>query len=460
MTVEAAVHAAPVLRAMPPADIADLLDRIAAELEARRAAVVATADAETSLGETRLNNELTRTTGQLQAFAGLVRTGRHLDAVIEHAVIERGTPDLRRMNVPLGPVVVFGAGNFPLAFSVPGGDTAAALAAGCPVIAKAHPSHPKTSDLCAEAINAAGLPAGAFALVHGGNDVGAALVTDDAVEAVAFTGSTAGGRALFDLAAQRRRPIPVFAEMGSVNPVFVTPAAAAERAREIATGLAGSATMGMGQFCTKPGLVFVPRDHADAFVDALVEAMAEVAPGDMLDPRIHAGYQRELDVLRALPGVRLWEGKPGDGPLSAAPAVAVVDEDRLHADEALTREHFGPVATVVACTDLAAQAQRVEGSLTATIHAAAADPDAAALRDALVPRVGRLVHNGWPTGVAVTDAMVHGGPYPATTAPSSTSVGLAAIRRFLRPVAFQDVPDALLPPALQDANPWGVARIG
>jgi NADP-dependent aldehyde dehydrogenase len=450
--------------------VPELLEGVAVELEGRGDEIVAAANRETALGETRLQGELVRTTVQLRAFAALVRTGRHLDAVIDHAdpnALPAPRPDLRRMNVPLGPVAVFGASNFPLAFSVPGGDTASAFAAGCPVVAKAHPSHPATSELCAAAITAAvagtGLPPGAFSLLHGaGHGVGGALVQADGIAAVGFTGSTAGGRALFDLAARRPQPIPVYAEMGSVNPVFITPSALADAAEALASGLAGSATMGTGQFCTKPGLVFVvDGPDADAFTDRLRQAMADVVPGCMLDPRLRAAYDDELSAVRAVPGVELWEGKAGEQALSAGVAVAVVDESLLAAHEALRREHFGPVTTVVRCRSaksLVAQAAEVEGSLTATVHAAEHDELAGALRDALVPRVGRLVWGGWPTGVAVTDAMVHGGPYPATTAPWSTSVGLAAVRRFLRPVAFQSVPDALLPPALQEANPLGIER--
>jgi NADP-dependent aldehyde dehydrogenase len=468
-----AVAAAPVLRAASPEGIAALLEAAAVELEARRDEIIATADAETGLGEVRLSGELVRTTVQLRAFAALVRTGRHLDVVIDPAdpsALPAPRPDLRRMNVPLGPVAVFGASNFPLAFSVPGGDTASAWAAGCPVVVKGHPSHPATSALCGAALAAAvskcGLPEGTFALVQGAaHEVGGALVESEGIEAVGFTGSTRGGRALSDLAARRPRPIPVFAEMGSVNPVFVTAAALAGRGPAIAAGLAGSATMGTGQFCTKPGLVFVDGSGGgvDQFVDALTETMAEAAPGCMLDPRLRASFGAELDELRATPGVQLWEGKPGDGALSVSYAVAVVDEAALDggAVAVLTREHFGPVTTVVRCEggeSLVARAGALEGSLTATVHAEAHDDVAALLRDALIGKAGRLVWNGWPTGVAVTDAMVHGGPYPATTAPSTTSVGLAAIRRFLRPVAFQDVPDSRLPPALQAANPLGIER--
>jgi NADP-dependent aldehyde dehydrogenase len=444
--VAAAVAAAPVLR-QRPTDA--LLDLIADELEARGDDIVATADEETALGPTRLNGELARTTGQLRAFAELVRSGRHLDVVIEP-----GPPDLRRMNVPVGPVAVFGAGNFPLAFSAPGGDTASALAAGCPVVVKGHPSHPATSDLCAHAVLAAvdkaGFPPGTFALVQGvEHRVGAALVEHEGIEAVGFTGSLRGGRALFDLAARRPRPIPVYAEMGSANPVFVSPAAAARRGAEIAAGLAASATMGTGQFCTKPGLVFVPADAADEFVAALVKSMSEVQPGCMLDPRLRSGYLEELDELRSTPGVELWEGPPGEGALSCGVAVAVVDADVFDgAGDLLAREHFG---TVVRCGSLVERAATLDGSLTVTVHLEAeVEADLGAqLRDAVIPKAGRIVWNGWPTGVAVTDAMVHGGPYPATTAPGTTSVGLAAIRRFLRPVAFQDTPAPLLPAALQ-----------
>jgi NADP-dependent aldehyde dehydrogenase len=456
----AAAEAFAEYRRWPAARRAVLLRGIADGLEALGDELVAVADAETGLGETRLSGEVGRTCGQLRAFADLVTAGWHVEAMIDTA-----GPDLRRMLVPLGPVAVFGASNFPLAFSVPGGDTASALAAGCPVVVKAHPSHPRTSALCARAITAAladaGAPAGVFGLVEGAsNAVGEALVTAPAITAVGFTGSLAGGRALYDLAAARPQPIPVYAEMGSLNPVFVTAGALAARGQAIAEGFVGSMTMGTGQFCTKPGLVFVPAGAAQGFVDAVAEGLAGVEGGPLLNDRIRDTLAGQLEATTALPGVQaVVRGSAGD---VCTPTLLRVDWETYAATPALAEEHFGPVSVVVAVPDdgFAEAAGTLAGSLTATVHAEPAEHDAvAALLEVLREKAGRLVWNGFPTGVAVTHAMQHGGPYPATTNPLHTSVGSTSIRRFLRPVAYQDTPAALLPDELRDENPLGILRL-
>jgi NADP-dependent aldehyde dehydrogenase len=472
--VAAAVEAFPAFQA---ADRAALLRAAADGLEALGDDLLVVADRETRLGLPRLTGERARTCGQLRAFASLIDEGSYVDAIIDHAdpSATPPRPDLRRMQVPLGPVAVFGAGNFPLAFSVPGGDTASAWAAGCPVVFKVHPGHPETSDLCgqvlAKAVASVGLPAGVFSMVFDdGHAAGAALVQSAGIKAVGFTGSLRGGRALFDLAAARPDPIPVYAEMGSINPLFVTPAALRARGKALAEGFFASMTMGTGQFCTQPGLVVVPEGaDGDAFVSAVGALVAGAGAGPMLDPRIHAGLVERLAHTSALPGVSVVAhggASPSDRTACHPPVLLSVDGPTFLATPALAEEQFGPVSVVVRCSsadETVAVAQSIEGSLTATIHCESAgegaDADVPALADVLRERVGRLVFNGFPTGVAVAPAMHHGGPWPATTAASHTSVGATAIRRFLRPVAYQDAPAALLPAALQDANPLGIHRL-
>jgi NADP-dependent aldehyde dehydrogenase len=471
--VARAVRASADLAGLEPEARAELLEHIADALDAAAGPLVARADAETALGTVRLSGELARTTGQLRAFAGVVRDGAHLGVVIDHADASRTPvqPDLRRTLVPLGPVAVFGASNFPLAFGVAGGDTASALAAGCPVVAKAHPSNAGTSALVAEAIAASltglGLPQGVFSLLQGaGHAVGTALVTHPAITAVGFTGSLTGGRALFDLAAARAVPIPVFAEMGSHNPVWVTPAALARRGPAIAAAIGASATLGAGQFCTRPSVVFLPADAraaADAFGAALTEAMAAASMPPMLDARITSAFLERRARLRAIDGVR------GPDPTDAASAAA--EATVLHCDLATWRtndlvreECFGPLVVLVpvALSELVATTDDVPGGLTASLWSEPDDPaDLILARDIVARatrRVGRVLHDGVPTGVAVSWAQQHGGPYPATTASSTTSVGMHAIDRFLRPVTYQDMPDALLPAWLHDRNPWALPR--
>jgi NADP-dependent aldehyde dehydrogenase len=438
---------------------AALLDELADALDTDRAAIVEVADRETRLGETRLNGELTRTCFQLRLLGDVIRDGAYVEAVIDHAAdTPMGQrPDLRRMLVPVGPVAVFGASNFPLAFSVPGGDTASALAAGCPVVAKAHPSHPETSRRTFEAMRGV-LPDGVLGLVEG-YEAGAALVTHPAIWAVGFTGSTGGGRALFDLAAGRPDPIPFYGELGSLNPLVVTSGAAAKQADEIAEGYVGSMTLGNGQFCTKPGLMFAPAGSA-RLRSALADAVSKVSAGPMLNDAIRDAYQAE--VTRRQGDARLSlvaAAEPGSADLGAPALFAVAAADL---DGELLEECFGPSALLVEYQDvdeLLAALGRLEGQLTASVHAVEGEEDmTVVLHDELRRIAGRLVFGGYPTGVAVSWAMHHGGPYPASTSSGHTSVGATAIRRWLRPVSYQNAPEAVLPEELRDGNPAGIPR--
>jgi NADP-dependent aldehyde dehydrogenase len=453
-----AAEAAPALEALGRAGRARMLRAMADELEARRIAIVALADRESALGEQRLGGELTRTCFQLRLFAEVLEDGAYVEATIDHAgdTAMGPRPDLRRMLVPLGPVGVFGASNFPLAFSVPGGDTASALAAGCPVVVKAHPLHPGTSQLSFEALaagaSAAGAPDGTIAIVHG-QDAGTALVQHSAIRAVGFTGSLRGGRALFDLASSRPDPIPFYGELGSLNPLVITEKALNERPDEIAAGLAGSFTLGTGQFCTKPGLAFVPAgDAARRFVTVLADRVGQMNAGWMLGTGIREAFLAGTERLRTTPGVQvLAQGATGDT-TSAAPVAFSVGAGDL--DGAALEECFGPTVVLVSYdgeADLLGALDRLEGALTATIHTGT-DETPARLAAVLRDKVGRLIFNAYPTGVAVSWAMQHGGPWPATTNALHTSVGTMAIRRFLRPVSWQDAPEALLPAELRDGH--------
>ncbi|MDX2558113.1 aldehyde dehydrogenase (NADP(+)) [Streptomyces sp. TX20-6-3] len=432
--------------------------------------IVETADAETALGPVRLNGELARTTAQLRAFAEVVDEGSFLDIRIDlpdpGAIPPR--PDLRRWKIPLGVVAVYAASNFPLAFSVPGGDTASALAAGCPVVIKAHPDHPATSELCASLLRRAaakaGLPEDVVVLVHG-FDAGVDLVRHPLVAAAGFTGSVRGGRALFDAAAARPVPIPFHGELGSLNPVVLTPAAVEERAEEIGAGLAGSMTLGAGQFCTKPGFVLAPSGEAgDRFVGALTEALRATDPAVMLDHRMRGSFLTRTHEMTMTDGVTAPVHPEPGGPHSVRAGFVTVTVRTLvdgdHRD--LTEEVFGPVTVVArydSRTEITEALARVPGNLTATLHIAerGQDEDAAPLLAELTPLAGRVLVNGWPTGVAVAAAQHHGGPYPATTS-TATSVGATAIERWLRPVAYQSTPEHLLPPELRDDNPLGLPR--
>ncbi len=453
--------------------IGEVLRSIADELTAAGEAIVEVAERETALGRPRLTSEVGRITAQFQLFGALCEEGSYVSAVIDHARPEATPPgpDLRRMLVPLGPVAVFGASNFPLAFSVPGGDTASALAARCPVVFKAHPSHPETSEVCAavirEGLRRVDAPEAMLAIVHGrGTEVGRALVLEPDIRAVGFTGSLRGGTALYQLAAGRDEPIPVYAEMGSVNPLFVTEAALAGRLEELATGFLGSMTMGSGQFCTKPGLAFVPDGELGLrWAETVAAGARRLDPGYLLNQAIRDAVAAQLERTGHLPEVEILAGGKGtDGPGFRYPTTVLsVDAAAFRQRPELHEEHFGPAATIVrygALDDLLELARLVPPSLTASLHAEEGEVEALReLVELLEQRAGRLVWNGYPTGVAVTHAMVHGGPYPATTIPLHTSVGSAAINRFLRPVAFQSYPQPLLPEELRDGNPLGIARM-
>jgi len=401
-------------------------------------------------------------------FAQLVREGSWVDARIDRAQPDRKPlprPDVRRMLLPIGPVVVFSASNFPLAFSAAGGDTASALAAGNPVIVKAHPSHPGTSELVMRAVQTAiekcGMPAGLISLVHGTSTaVGEKLVKHPLTRAVGFTGSLQGGRALYNLAAARPDPIPVYAEMGSTNPVFVLPGALAARGEEIAAGLTQSVTMGVGQFCTNPGLVFgLKGPKLDNFVQKTVSLMSQVPVGNMLNAGICHRYRKGVEQLKKLPGVKVsGEVVVPEGALKtqAGGLVFTTDAAGFKSNPALREELFGPATVIVGCDSVAEAeqlARGLDGQLTATIHGTDADLEQyRTLVDILTQKAGRVIYNGFPTGVEVCPAMQHGGPYPATTDARTTSVGTGAILRFARPVAYQSFPEALLPEALRNKN--------
>ncbi len=441
---------------------AGMLRAMSDALDAGRDELVATADRETALGVPRLDGELTRTTFQLRFFAEVIEDGGYLEAVIDHAspTPMGPRPDLRRILRPIGPVAVFGASNFPFAFSVPGGDTASALAAGCPVVVKAHEAHPDTSAGCAAALRAgavaAGISAGVVSLVHG-VQAGADLVRDPRIQAVGFTGSVRGGRFLADLAAARPAPVPFYGELGAVNPLVICPAAAAARAGSIASGLAGSFTLGVGQFCTKPGLAFVPSGaEGDELIAALAGEVQARAGGVMLSPNVHRGFAEGSAMLRGAAGVTvLAQGTAPAGDRWGSPLLLLADSGALSG--AVLEECFGPVLVIVrydSASHLFEAIGRVGPALTATVHAEPDDLDLAGrLTGYFAGRVGRIVWNGYPTGVAVAWAIHHGGPYPATTDVLHTSVGAGAIKRWLRPVAYQDVPAALLPPELADEVP-------
>lgn len=442
--------------ASPRADRAAFLNAIADEIDARGDAITIIGSQETGLPEARLIGERGRTTGQLRLFASHILAGDYLDIRRDAALPDRTPPrpDLKMIQRPIGPVAVFGASNFPLAFSTAGGDTAAALAAGCPVVVKGHSAHPGTGEIIAEAIHAAiqkcAMPSGVFSLIQGGNRaVGQALVQHPLIKAVGFTGSLGGGRALFDLCAGRPEPIPFFGELGSVNPMFILPAACAVRGPDIGTGWAGSLTMGAGQFCTNPGIAVVPTGpDGDAFVAAAQTALAASAQQVMLTDGIAKAYRDgqarfdEADSVTTL----LSSENLGRG---AHPALYETDVASFLADRALGEEVFGPLGLVIRVenpADMKTLAKGFDGQLTATLHMDDADaPLARTLLPILERKAGRVLANGFPTGVEVSDTMVHGGPYPASTNFGATSVGTLSIRRFLRPVCFQNIPDSVLP---------------
>ncbi len=460
------------LRAAPAETRARLLEEIAEGISALGDDLLATADEETALGLPRLTGERARTVGQLRRFAAVVREGSWVDARIDRRDPARTPPkpDVRRMLVPIGPVVVFAASNFPLAFSVAGGDTASALAAGCPVILRAHPAHPKTSELVARAVSAAvarvGVPPRVFTMLLGeGHAIGLALVEHPLTRAVAFTGSLRGGRALFDAAAARPEPIPVYAEMGSTNPVFVLPGALAERGAALGAALADSATQGTGQFCTKPGLIFAVEGPGFAELGAaLAERVGGKAPARMLYPDLAARFREGLAHVQGAPGVARLAEAPGPGDdATGRPVVWQISLEDFLRTPALREEVFGPSTILVRApnlADLARGAAALRGQLTATVHASRGELGAAAPLLAILERkVGRLLFGGVPTGVEVCAAMNHGGPYPASTDARTTSVGTAAILRFARPLCWQDADAGVLPPELGDRNSRGLWRL-
>ena len=465
--VQEAVAAFQQTRRYSSQKIAGFLDEVAAQIEALGDDLLDTANRETGLGLPRLTGERARTTGQLRAFAALLREGSY-----RRAIINTASPTVRQMQFPIGPIAVFAASNFPFAFAVAGGDTASAFAAGCPVVVKGHPGHPATSELFAQAISTAikaqKMPAGLFSLVQGNCiEVGQWLVEHDGIEAVGFTGSLRAGRAIYNTAAQRPRPIPVYAEMGSINPVIITQAALAKRAASIADGLVNSVTLGSGQFCTNPGLILM-QDSAStrAFIQSVTEKMAAAPAGTLLNAAIENGVERAVNQTKSNPNITLLTGgavQTDSAFFCYRNTVLQTTAAAIRADECLQVEHFGPVTLFVLCADDAdmhATVAALDGNLTGTIHAEADElEDIDELLHQLREKAGRVIWNDFPTGVAVIHAMQHGGPYPATTAASTTSVGMNAIHRFMRPIAFQNVPDALLPDALKDANPLGIIRI-
>jgi len=471
---ELAAAAAPRIAAIGPRERANFLRAIADELTADGAAIVERAQLETGLPRPRLEGELARTTGQLRLFAEVAEDGSWVDARVDEALPERKPmprSDVRSMLRPLGPVVVFGASNFPLAFSVAGGDTASALAAGNPVVVKAHPAHPGTSELAGRAIVRAAakcnLPAGVFALLlDHGTEVGTALVQHPAIQAIAFTGSASGGQALMRLASARPQPIPCYAEMGSTNPLFILRGALRERAADLAKGLQTSFTLGSGQFCTKPGLVFVPQQGMDEFLDALRSGVSALGAHGMLTPPIAERYNAAVAERRGR-GKAEWvagfEGSTaGDAAIGGAAVFSVPLAD-FAANHELEEEIFGPTTLLIHYDEpgeLVGVAKRLHGHLTATIHGTEDDlREASELVNVLETKVGRLLFNGYPTGVEVCHAMVHGGPFPATSDSRTTSVGTRAIVRFARPVCYQDFPDASLPAELRRGNPLGIQRM-
>ncbi len=468
-----AAAAFPAYRATSPEARAAFLETIAREIEALGDVLVERAGLESGLPAARLTGERARTTGQLRLFASWVRAGGADEPRLDSPLPERKPlprADLRLRHIGIGPVAVFGASNFPLAFSVAGGDTASALAAGCPVVVKGHPAHPGTSELVGRAIRravaACGLPEGVFSLLTGtSHELGSALVADPRIAAVGFTGSRAGGLALARIAAGREVPIPVYAEMSSINPVFLLPQALASRAEALAAGFVGSLTLGAGQFCTNPGLVIaLAGEELDRFIDAASTALSRAPAATMLTPGIARAYAGGVAALEDSAAAQtVARGGEAGGANACRPALFVTNGAAFRATPALAQEVFGASALVVRCADveeMLAVARALEGQLTATLQLEPADHAlAATLLPVLEEKAGRILANGWPTGVEVCHAMVHGGPFPATSDPRSTSVGTLAIRRFLRPVCYQDLPAALLPAAVADGNPLGLPRL-
>jgi len=470
-TMSLASAAFPIYSGLTGKARAGFLRAIATEIEGAVEVIVERGLLETGLPEARLRGETGRTTGQLRMFANLVEEGSWVDARIERADADRKPipkVDLRSMLRPLGPVAVFCASNFPLAFSVAGGDTASALAAGCPVVVLAHSSHPGVAEIVAAAViraaQATGMPEGVFSLLYGGGrKVGQAVVKHPVTQAVGFTGSRSGGTALMNAAASRPQPIPVYAEMSSVNPVVIMPGALARGEESLAEAFYGSLTLGVGQFCTNPGLIFVPTESGDAFLTKLKSLVEAGAPGMMLNATICKSFAEATAAFAATPGVETLaccQTPAGSG--QGAPAVFVVSIADFLKHESLQGEMFGPATLIVrgSLEEIEAVIPKLEGQLTASIHATQDELTSnSRLVSSLQNRAGRLIFNGWPTGVEVCSSMVHGGPFPSTSDGRSTSVGTMAIFRFCRPVSWQSFPDAALPAELQDTNPLGIRRM-
>lgn len=435
---------------------------VAAALRAAESELVDIAEHETLIPRARLVAEVARTVGQLRMFADVVEEGSYLEVIIDHAdpAARPPRPDLRRMLVPVGPVAVFSASNFPFAFSVLGGDTASAWTAGCPVIVKSHSGHPRlamrTAQIADAALRAAGAPAGMLSLVAG-RETGTALVAHSHIRAASFTGSLAGGRALYDIASRRPDPIPFYGELGSVNPVVVTPLAATRRADQIATGLVESFTISSGQLCTKPNVIFIPRDTPIGELAAAL--LGTSAPAPLLTASISDAFGEGWTRRSHVAGFTVLVPPFGDGSTGYSPALATLPLEAFVNQPLFQEELFGPATLLVTydrLDDVDRALHAVEGSLTGSIHSED-DEDISVLVTTLSERVGRLIFQGWPTGVAVTWSQHHGGPWPATTS-LHTSVGVTAVRRFQRPIVLQDAPERLQPPALRDDNPLGIPR--
>ncbi|MBB5030590.1 aldehyde dehydrogenase (NADP(+)) [Prosthecobacter vanneervenii] len=473
--LQAADAAFDALRTATPETRAKLLDTIAEEITALGDALLERAHAECALPMARLTGERGRAIGQLKLFAALIREGSWAQPSVDHAIPDRQPlpkPDVRRVLLPIGPVVVFGASNFPFAIGVIGTDTVCALASGCPVVVKGHPAHPGTCEMLSRAVLAAlhkvGLPAGCFSLVHGkGNDIGTTLTKHPLTQAVAFTGSLRGGRALMDVAAARAHPIPVYAEMGSVNPVYVLPGALKERAAKIAEAYIGSVTMGVGQFCTNPAVVLgLKSDGLKEFISSASSFAAKVAPQTMLHRGICEAYDAGTAVWQTIDGLELAgqsEAPASEEASQAACRIFTTTIDVLESNAELRREVFGPCSIITECAtldDMLRYTAGLEGQLTATIQGTEQDlRDYAPLIRALERKVGRIIFNGFPTGIEVCPSMHHGGPYPAASHSFFTSIGTGSIYRFVRPVCYQGFPEEALPELIKDANPRGAMRI-
>ena len=468
--VELAEKAFPVYAALAAAKRAEFLRRIAELIEGAGDAIAERGTRESGLPEARMRGETARTTGQLKLFAALIEEGSWVDARIEIAQPDRAPlpkPDLRSMKRPLGPVVVFCASNFPLAFSVAGGDTASALAAGCPVLVTAHHSHPGVAEIVGNCVEQAardtGMPEGVFSLMFGGGrNVGVAMVESPAVQAVGFTGSRAGGTALMRAAAARKQPIPVYAEMSAINPVVLLPDALNERGEAIAEGMLTSLTMGVGQFCTNPGIIFMPDSAGSTFKEKFARLVGDAACGVMLNPGISQAFHESTTAMAKFSGVKTLATAKDAGENCGSPAVFSVSVETFLSNPELEAEMFGPATLIVegSIEKIEQAIAQMEGQLVGTVHGSEAEiKHYTALVKTLEGRCGRLVFNGYPTGVDVSHAMVHGGPYPATSDGRSTSVGTMAIDRFCRPVAWQGFPGSELPEELQNTNPLGIWRL-